>query len=121
MNGLRRYRNGQLSVAGVGADPRDLTPRQLVDFTDAEYRELYRDMVTVIRDRIADMIKKGMTLEQVKAARDFMGADFWPYGVEENRKTLETFVRYMHEQGLTPERLSLDALFPDSTHRTFRI
>jgi len=29
----------------------------------------YRDMVTIIRDRIQDMINKGMTIEQVKAAR----------------------------------------------------
>lgn len=29
----------------------------------------YRDMVTIIRDRIQEMIKKGMTLEQVKAAK----------------------------------------------------
>jgi 4,5-dihydroxyphthalate decarboxylase len=53
--------------------------------------------------------------------RDLMGDDFWPYGLESNRDTLETFARYMHEQGLTPERLSVDALFPASTHRTFRI
>jgi len=29
----------------------------------------YRDMVAIVRDRIQDMIKKGMTLEQVKAAK----------------------------------------------------
>jgi glyoxylase-like metal-dependent hydrolase (beta-lactamase superfamily II) len=29
----------------------------------------YRDMVTIIRDRVADMLKRGMTLDQVKAAR----------------------------------------------------
>ena len=29
----------------------------------------YRDMVTIIRDRFQDAIKKGMTLDQVKAAR----------------------------------------------------
>ena len=29
----------------------------------------YRDMATIIRDRIQDMVKKGMTLEQVKAAK----------------------------------------------------
>ena len=29
----------------------------------------YRNMVTIIRDRIQDMIDKGMTLEQVKAAQ----------------------------------------------------
>lgn len=29
----------------------------------------FRDMVTILRDRVQDMIKKGMTLEQVKAAK----------------------------------------------------
>ena len=29
----------------------------------------FRDMVTIIRDRIQDMLRKGMTLEQVKAAK----------------------------------------------------
>ena len=29
----------------------------------------YRDMVTIIRDRILDMKKKGMTLDQVQAAK----------------------------------------------------
>jgi len=29
----------------------------------------FRDMVTIIRDRVQDMIKKGMTLEQVKAGK----------------------------------------------------
>ena len=29
----------------------------------------YRDMVTIIRDRIADLLKRGMTLDQVKSAR----------------------------------------------------
>ncbi len=29
----------------------------------------YRDMVTIIRDRVRDMVRKGLTLEQVRAAR----------------------------------------------------
>jgi cyclase len=36
----------------------------------------YRDMVTIVRDRVADMVKKKMTLDQVKAAkptRDYDG------------------------------------------------
>jgi glyoxylase-like metal-dependent hydrolase (beta-lactamase superfamily II) len=37
----------------------------LCDAADVAY---YRDMVTIIRDRILDLKKKGMTLEQVKAA-----------------------------------------------------
>ena len=36
----------------------------------------YRDMVTIVRDRVLDMVKKKMTLDQVKAAkptRDYDG------------------------------------------------
>ncbi len=39
---------------------------RLCDAADVAY---YRDMVTIIRDRILDMKKKGMTLEQVQAAK----------------------------------------------------
>jgi hypothetical protein len=35
----------------------------------------YRDMLTIFRDRLQDMIKKGMTLEQIKAARPTMDYD----------------------------------------------
>ena len=35
----------------------------------------YRDMLTIVRDRIQDLIKKGRTLEQVKAARPSLDYD----------------------------------------------
>jgi glyoxylase-like metal-dependent hydrolase (beta-lactamase superfamily II) len=35
----------------------------------------YRDMVTIIRDRIQEMIKKGMTLDQIQAARPTLDYD----------------------------------------------
>jgi glyoxylase-like metal-dependent hydrolase (beta-lactamase superfamily II) len=35
----------------------------------------YRDMVTIIRDRIQDLIRKGKTLEQVRAARPTLDYD----------------------------------------------
>jgi hypothetical protein len=43
--------------------------------SDAGDLEYYRDMVIVVRDRIQDMIKKGMTLEQVKAAQPTLDYD----------------------------------------------
>lgn len=39
---------------------------RIADHAEVVY---YRDMLTIIRDRIQDMIKRGMTLDQVKAAR----------------------------------------------------
>jgi len=51
----------------------------------------YRDMVTIIRDRIRDMIKKGMSLEQVKAARPTR--DYDPlYGATTGPWTTDMFV-----------------------------
>jgi cyclase len=35
----------------------------------------YRDMVTIIRDRIQDMINKRMTLDQIQAARPTLDYD----------------------------------------------
>ena len=43
--------------------------------SDASDMGYYRDMMMVIRDHIQDMIKKGMTLEQVKASKPTMDYD----------------------------------------------
>jgi glyoxylase-like metal-dependent hydrolase (beta-lactamase superfamily II) len=58
-----RTEGGTLIVPGHG---------RISDSADVAY---YRDMVTVIRDRIQGMIKKGMTLDQVKAAKPTLDYD----------------------------------------------
>jgi len=50
-----------------------------------------------------------------------MGPDFWPYGVERNRQTLETFLRYHHLSGLSPRLLSVDEMFAPETMEEFVI
>jgi 4,5-dihydroxyphthalate decarboxylase len=40
-----------------------------------------------------------------------MGEDFWPYGIEANRVTLETFLRYSFEQGLAGRLLQPANIF----------
>jgi glyoxylase-like metal-dependent hydrolase (beta-lactamase superfamily II) len=51
----------------------------------------YRDMVTVIRDRIQDLIKKGMTLEQIRKADPAKGYRR-QYGPDTGRWTNDMFV-----------------------------
>jgi 4,5-dihydroxyphthalate decarboxylase len=53
--------------------------------------------------------------------RGLLGQDFWPYGLEANRATLGTFLRYSHEQGLSPRRLAPEELFAPETLRESRI
>lgn len=40
-----------------------------------------------------------------------MGENFYSYGINPNRKTLETLFRYSYEQGLSKNKLSLEDLF----------
>ena len=55
----------------------------------------YRDMVTIIRDRIQYMIKKGMTLDQVKAAKPTL--DFDPrYGTDSGFWTTSMFIETIY-------------------------
>ena len=48
-------------------------------------------MMTILRDRFKDMIKKGMTLEQVKAARPTMDYDGL-YGSTTGFATTDRFI-----------------------------
>ena len=64
----------------------------------------YRDMVTIVRDRFLDAIRKGLTLEQVKAARlvrDYEGR----YGASAGFWTTDAFVEaaYRSLAGPTPQ------------------
>jgi glyoxylase-like metal-dependent hydrolase (beta-lactamase superfamily II) len=56
----------------------------------------YRDMITIIRDRIQDMIRKGMTVEQVKAARPTRDYDA-RYGRETGGWTTDMFVEAAYQ------------------------
>jgi 4,5-dihydroxyphthalate decarboxylase len=42
----------------------------------------------------------------------FSDGDFWPYGIEKNRRTLEPFLAFCHEQGVTKRRLAVEEMFP---------
>ena len=57
----------------------------------------------------------------VEEARREMGDDYWPYGFEKNRETLETFLRYHYEQGLSKRQLQPDELFAPETLEAFKI
>ena len=51
-------------------------------------------------------------LEETKA---LMGDNFWPYGIDANRKALETLFQYSYEQGLASRKLRIEDLFHPSS------
>lgn len=76
-------------------------------------------------DQLGDTSATKVTLpfveEQLKAARDLMGDDYWSYGVDANRKTIETFLHHHHHQGLSARRMQIDEIFHPATYETVKI
>jgi cyclase len=75
---------GTLVVPGHG---------RIADHAEVVY---YRDMTTIIRDRVEDMVKKGMTLAQVKAARPSRDYDA-RYGKQTGPWTTDMFVQAVYQ------------------------
>jgi 4,5-dihydroxyphthalate decarboxylase len=72
-------------------------------------------------DTSATKVTMPFVEERVAEARELMGDDYWSYGVEPNRKTLETFLRHHHSQGLSSRLLKVEELFHPSTLESFKI
>jgi len=53
--------------------------------------------------------------QEFDETKKIMGENYWPYGIEANRKTLETLFRYSYEQGLSNKQLTIEDLFEKST------
>ncbi len=49
--------------------------------------------------------------DDLREIDEVFGGDPWPYGVDENRPTLEAFVKYMHQQNFIPDIMPVDDLF----------
>ncbi|MSQ72655.1 MAG: ABC transporter substrate-binding protein [Betaproteobacteria bacterium] len=49
--------------------------------------------------------------EYSQSIRALMGRDYWPYGIEPNRKVIDALCDYTAEQGLVPERVQVEELF----------
>jgi NMT1/THI5 like len=89
--------------------------KALVEAKDRCARALY--------DTRALRVMLPWAVDDLEEVRALMGDDFWPYGLDPrqpNRKVLETFARYAHEQGVAARRVTVDELFAPETVDTFR-
>jgi glyoxylase-like metal-dependent hydrolase (beta-lactamase superfamily II) len=66
---------------------------RIADHAEVAY---YRDMTYIVRDRVQDMISKGMTLPQIKAARPTRDYD-GRYGSTTGEWTTEKFVEAVYQ------------------------
>lgn len=52
--------------------------------------------------------------QEREQTQELMGKNFWPYGIEPNRKALTTLFRYSYDQGLSSRKLTIEELFHPS-------
>jgi 4,5-dihydroxyphthalate decarboxylase len=52
---------------------------------------------------------------------DLFDGDPFPYGIEENRPTLEQFLRYTHEQGIAHRHAKPEEIFPQGIMTSVRV
>jgi ABC-type nitrate/sulfonate/bicarbonate transport system substrate-binding protein len=85
-------------------------------------QSLYKAFVAAkepVQDRLYDTSALRFALpwlaQHLEEARATLGDDYWSYGLEANQHVLATFLRYHHEQGLSPRELKPEELFaPES-------
>ncbi|MGH8235554.1 MAG: ABC transporter substrate-binding protein [Steroidobacteraceae bacterium] len=85
----------------------------------------FAEAKAVALDKLSDTSATKVTLpfveEQLKAARETMGEDYWSYGVASNRRALDAFVRHHHAQGLSARLVSVEELFHPATYQSYTI
>lgn len=70
------------------------------------------------KQRTLNRIRRGLDYpvpwlaEHAAVLERTFGSDFFPYGIEENRPTLELFLRYAHEQGIAHRPVKPEDIFP---------
>ena len=57
----------------------------------------------------------------MRKMRDMFGGDPFPYGIEENRPTLEQFARYTYQQGIAHRHAKPEELFPKGVMTLVRV
>lgn len=59
--------------------------------------------------------------QYVQSIRETFGDDFWPYGVEKNRTTIDALCGFLHDQGIAQRRVAVDELFAEAIHTAGQI
>lgn len=60
-------------------------------------------------------------VSEVERAKEIIGEDWWPYGINKNRLTLEKACQYSFEQGLSAKMSTIEDLFAPETFEEFKI
>jgi 4,5-dihydroxyphthalate decarboxylase len=85
------------------------------------FNEAKDKALRLLADTSATKVTLPFVEERLDEARELMGENFWSYGLEPNRKTLEVFLRHHHAQGLSSRLVKPEELFHPGTLESFKL
>ena len=85
------------------------------------FDEARRRSIARVVDGTVSLVPIPWGHEYARRGMELMGEDYFPYGIEPNRKTLEAFLGYAHEQGVCKRLLTIEELFPKQLYTTHRV
>jgi 4,5-dihydroxyphthalate decarboxylase len=85
-------------------------------FNEAKRRSVARAM-----DGTVSLFPIPWADEYAMRGKALLGDDYFPYGIEENRKTLEAFLSYAYEQGVCKRLLTIEELFPKPLYTSHKV
>jgi 4,5-dihydroxyphthalate decarboxylase len=77
-------------------------------FSDAKQRAM-----TSLYEANALSVMLPFLVHEIERTRQLMGMDYWPFGIEANRKSITTFFRHLKDQGIIDREPSVTDLFLD--------
>lgn len=72
-----------------------------------------------LRDTSATKVTMPFVEDSLSRAHSLMGNELWTYGLAPNRVVLEAFLRYHHDQHLSPRPVAVDELFHPASIESF--
>jgi 4,5-dihydroxyphthalate decarboxylase len=85
------------------------------------FEEARRRSIARVLDSTVSLFPIPWYFEHARRGMELFGKDYFPYGIEPNRKTLEAFLKWGHEQGVCKRLVDVDEMFPDSLHSTHKV
>jgi 4,5-dihydroxyphthalate decarboxylase len=85
------------------------------------FDEAKRRSVARILSATASAVPIPWCYERARRDMDVFGGEYWPYGIEPNRRTLDAFLHYAHEQGVCHRRMAPEELFAHQVQQRFRV
>jgi 4,5-dihydroxyphthalate decarboxylase len=85
------------------------------------FEEAKRRSVIRTREVTASRLPIPWSYHDAEKAQAYFDGDYWPYGIDDNRVTLEAFLGFAHEQGVCQRLLKPEELFAEQVQECFKV